>query len=155
MSIDVAFQVIVKNITFKARVKVFNFSKKDSITRLSLSQNLKKEFDQGVLLMAFYSFGSFEKSFWVSYNKCAGFFSKWCGKYLPKRSLIKRTCSWRDKFFVLWTLNNQAKKFLRTAYWIIRSVENITPEVGVKIFQEKPYKGKMGRNLFVKRKKKL
>ena len=29
---------------------------------------------------------------------------------LSKRSLIKHTCSWRDKPIVLWTLNRQAKK---------------------------------------------
>ena len=34
-------------------------------------------------------------------------------KYLSKRSLIKHTCSWRDRLIVLWTLNRQAKIFLR------------------------------------------
>ena len=34
-------------------------------------------------------------------------------KYLSKRSLIKHPCSWRAKLFVLWTLNRQAKIFLR------------------------------------------
>ena len=34
------------------------------------------------------------------------------GKYLLKRSLIKHTCSLRDKLLVLWTLNRQAKIFL-------------------------------------------
>ena len=33
----------------------------------------------------------------------------WWEKYLSKRSLIKHTCSWRDKHIVLWTLNRQAK----------------------------------------------
>ena len=34
-------------------------------------------------------------------------------KYLSKRSLIKHTCSWRDKLIALWTLNRQVKIFLR------------------------------------------
>ena len=33
--------------------------------------------------------------------------------YLPKRSHIKHTWSWRDNLIVLWTLNRQAKIFLR------------------------------------------
>ena len=28
--------------------------------------------------------------------------------YISKRSLIKHTCSWRDKLIVLWTLNRKA-----------------------------------------------
>ena len=76
----------------------------------------KTEFDSGVLLKAFYSFGNFKKIFWVSfYDKFAGFFRKWWGKYLSKQCLIKRNCSWRDKLFVLWALNRRAKIFLRTA----------------------------------------
>ena len=40
----------------------------------------KTEFDWGVFAKAFYSFGNFEKIFWVYfYNKFAGFFSKWWG----------------------------------------------------------------------------
>ena len=38
--------------------------------------------------------------------------ARWWEKYLWKRSLIKHTCSWRDKRVVLWTLNRQAKIFL-------------------------------------------
>ena len=38
---DVVLQVIVKNIMFKDVVMVFSFSKKDSITRLALSRNMK------------------------------------------------------------------------------------------------------------------
>ena len=37
-------------------------------------------------------------------------------KYLQLKSrirLIKHTCSWRDKLIVIWTLNRQAKTFLR------------------------------------------
>ena len=34
-------------------------------------------------------------------------------KYLSKRSLIKLTCSIRDKSIILWTLNTKAKTFLR------------------------------------------
>ena len=37
-------------------------------------------------------------------------------KYFSKRSLIKHTCSWRDKFIVLWTLNRQAKIFLHITF---------------------------------------
>ena len=32
----------------------------------------------------------------------------WREKYLSKCSLIKHTCSWRDKLMVLWTLNRHA-----------------------------------------------
>ena len=38
---DVVLQVIVKNIMFKNVVMVFNFIKKESITRLALSRNMK------------------------------------------------------------------------------------------------------------------
>ena len=52
--LNVFLQVVVKNIMFKARSNIFNFSKKNSITRLVLSQNLKKRvwitcFAEGVL----------------------------------------------------------------------------------------------------------
>ena len=44
--------------------------------------------------------------------------ARWWEKYLSKRSLIKYTCSWRDKLIVLWTLNRQAKIFLHYfTYW--------------------------------------
>ena len=33
-----------------------------------------------------------------------------------KHSVIKHTCSWRDKLIVLWTLNRQAKIFSRIFY---------------------------------------
>ena len=33
----------------------------------------------------------------------------WLEKYFSKRSLIKHTCSWRDKLIVSWTLNRQVK----------------------------------------------
>ena len=36
----------------------------------------------------------------------------WLEKYFSKRSLIKHTCSWRDKLIVSWTLNRQVKMFL-------------------------------------------
>ena len=36
-----------------------------------------------------------------------------------ERSLIKHTCSWRDKLVALWTLNRQAKMLLRIAFFII------------------------------------
>ena len=39
--------------------------------------------------------------------------ARWWEKYLSKRSVIKHTCSWRDKLIALWTLNRQAKIFLR------------------------------------------
>ena len=52
------------------------------------------------------------KLFWVSfYSKFVGFFGKWWRKYLSKRSLIKGTYSWRDKFIVLWTLKDKRKPF--------------------------------------------
>ena len=38
---------------------------------------------------------------------------QWWEEYLSKRSLIKQSCSWCDKLIVLWTLNRQAKIFLR------------------------------------------
>ena len=53
LPIDVVHQVIKKNVMFKDVVMVFNFSKKDSITRLAMR---KTQFDYGVLLKAFYSF---------------------------------------------------------------------------------------------------
>ena len=37
----------------------------------------------------------------------------WWEKCLSKCSLIKHTCSWCDKLIVSWTLNRQAKIFLR------------------------------------------
>ena len=37
--------------------------------------------------------------------------AQWWEKYLQKRSLIKHTCSWRDKLIILWTLKRQAKIF--------------------------------------------
>ena len=39
--------------------------------------------------------------------------ARWWEKYLSKRSLIKHTCSWRDKLIALRTLKRQAKIFLR------------------------------------------
>ena len=47
--LNVVLPVIVKNITSKNVVMVFNFSKKDSITELALIRNLKN----GVLLTCF------------------------------------------------------------------------------------------------------
>ena len=41
------------------------------------------------------------------------YIAQWWEKYLQKRSLIKHTCSWRDKLIILWTLKRQAKIFLR------------------------------------------
>ena len=41
------------------------------------------------------------------------YIARWWEKYLSKRSLLKYTCSWRDKVIVLWILNRQAKIFLR------------------------------------------
>ena len=69
-------------------------------------------------------------------------------KYLSKRRLIKHTCSWHDKLIVSWTLKRKAKIFLRTA----RSVENITPEVGVKTFQKNPLQSQERKELFRKTK---
>ena len=37
----------------------------------------------------------------------------WWEKYFSKRSLVKHTCSWRDKLMVLWTVNRQANIFLQ------------------------------------------
>ena len=52
----------------------------------------------------------------------------WWEKYLSKRSLIKHTCSWRDKLIVLWTLNGQAKIFLcisnKSAEYLGRACNN-------------------------------
>ena len=45
--------------------------------------------------------------------------ARWWDKYLSKRSLIKHTCSWRDRLIVLWTLNRQAKIFLRNVYYCL------------------------------------
>ena len=106
------------------------------------------------MLKAFYFFGKFQKIFWVSfYSKFAGFFSKWWKKYLSKRSLIKHVCLWHDKLIVLWTLNRQAKIFLRIAYWIMKiSWKHHTGGWGKNI-SKKPCKVKRGRNVFIKRKK--
>ena len=38
---------------------------------------------------------------------------RWWEKYLSKRSLLKHTCSWRDKLIVLSILKRQAKMFWR------------------------------------------
>ena len=40
---------------------------------------------------------------------------------LLKRSLIKHTCSWRDKLIVLWKLNRQAKIFLRKKFLVYKN----------------------------------
>ena len=47
------------------------------------------------------------------------YFARWWEKYLSKRSLIKHTCSWRDKLIVLWTLNRRAKIFLRISVIVL------------------------------------
>ena len=39
--------------------------------------------------------------------------ARWWDRYPSKHSLIKHTCSWRDKLIVLLTLNRQAKIFSR------------------------------------------
>ena len=120
MSLGVVFKVIVKNM-FKAQS--YGLQVMDSIIRLALSQNLKNGV-WSILLKAFYSFDDFKKVFWVSfYSKFAGFFSKWWKKYLSKRSLIKRTCSWRgnlnteqtsENIFTHCILNN--KDLLNTSH---------------------------------------
>ena len=43
----------------------------------------------------------------------------WWEKYLLKSSLIKHTCSWRDKVIVLWTLNRQI--FLRITFCLLNN----------------------------------
>ena len=45
------------------------------------------------------------------------YFARWWEKYLSKSSLLKHTCSLRDKLIVLWLLNRQAKIFLQNQYW--------------------------------------
>ena len=63
----------------------------------------------------------FQKLYWVCKNTIyladktiyLADMARWWEKYLLKRSLIKHTCWWRDKLTVLWTLNKQAKIFLR------------------------------------------
>ena len=57
------------------------------------------------------------------------------------------------KPFVLWTLNRRVKIFLRTAYWIMKiSWKHHTGGWGKNI-SKRPYKVKMGRSFFTKRKK--
>ena len=106
------------------------------------------------MLKAFYFFGKFQKIFWVSfYSKFAGFFSKWWKKYLSKRSLIKHVCLWHDKLIVLWTLNRQAKIFLRIAYWIMKiSWKHHTGGWGKNI-SKKPLQGQERKERFHKTKK--
>ena len=106
--------------------------------------------------MVFYSFSNVNKIFWASfYNKCAGFFSKWWGKYLSTRSQIKRTCSWCEKLFVLWTLNRQAKTFLSTVYGIMKiSWKHHTGGWGKNI-SRKNLQDQDGKELFCKTKKKI
>ena len=41
---------------------------------------------------------------------------------LPKLSLIKHICSWRDKLIVLWTLNRQAKRFSRISKCLFTNI---------------------------------
>ena len=153
LSIDVSFRLLWKISRSKHWVMVFNFSKKDYISWLALSQNLKnrvrlRRFAEGILFL-----WQLQENFLISfYYKFAGFFSKWWGSIL-KRSLIKRTCSWLNKLLVLWTLNRQAEIFLRTAYWIMKISWKHHPEGWSKNISNKPYKTKMGRNFFVKRKK--
>ena len=48
---------------------------------------------------------------WNNYLPCP-----MIGEVLPKRSLIKHTCSWREKLIVLWTLNRQTKIFLHITF---------------------------------------
>ena len=106
------------------------------------------------MLKAFYFCGKFQKIFWVSfYSKFAGFFSKWWKKYLSKRSLIKHVCLWHDKLIVLWTLNRQAKIFLRIAYWIMKiSWKHHTGGWGKNI-SKKPLQGQERKERFHKTKK--
>ena len=46
--------------------------------------------------------------------------SPWWEKHHSKRSLIKHTCTWREKLIVLWTLNRQAKIFLRISNRLVQ-----------------------------------
>ena len=48
--------------------------------------------------------------------------AQWWEKYLSKRSLIKHTCSWRDKVIVLWTLNRWAKIFLCMLFQFLKNL---------------------------------
>ena len=59
-----------------------------------------------------------ELQYWPCFDRYfSHHWAQWWKKYLSKRSLIKHTCSWRDKLIVLWTLNRQAKTFLLIQYW--------------------------------------
>ena len=82
---------------------------------------------------------------WIPLKK-----KKWWEKYLSKLSLIKHTCSPRDKLIVLWILNSWAKIFLRTAYWIMKISWKDHTESWGKNFFKKPYKVKRGRSMFIK-----
>ena len=68
------------------------------------------------VFLAFYYLIWLKTYSWYLFKKSiktySWYFSRWWEKYLSKRSLIKHTCSWRDKLIVLWTLNRQAKIFL-------------------------------------------
>ena len=48
--------------------------------------------------------------------------AQWWEKYLSKCSLIKHTCSWRDKLIVLWKLNRQAKILLHKQILLINKI---------------------------------
>ena len=45
--------------------------------------------------------------------------TRWWKKYLSKRILIKHTCWWQDKLIVFWTLNRQAKIYLRKSQYCL------------------------------------
>ena len=49
-------------------------------------------------------------------------------KYLSKRSLIKYICSWNDKLIILWTMNREAKIFLRIRRNVLKT-ERQSPSV--------------------------
>ena len=43
---------------------------------------------------------------------------------LSKGSIIKHTCPWHDKLITLWTLNRQAKIFLRILTMVKFNIQN-------------------------------
>ena len=115
-----SFRLLRKISCSKHAVVVFNISKKDSISRLALSQNLKngvwlRRFAEGVLFLWQLQDIFLNLFLW---QICRLFLVNGGGS-ISKCSLIKRTCLWLNKLLVLWTLNRGVKIFLRTAYWIM------------------------------------
>ena len=78
------------------------------------------------LLLIYSSFVSVQvHTFALNMRDIVIYTARWWEKYLSKGSLVKHTCSWRDKLIVLWALNRQTKIFLRRLFDVLWNVHSI------------------------------